>query len=370
MSDEHGSARIEGRAQALRPSVPLYRHMLYGSGLPQPLDFLVLAHIHYMCEDGKTFCVDDLVDALRNEGVLSANGKGLIGSKAVYQSVARLREAGFLHRAQANGGNFGKVSYTFYEFPSLNPHWTLPSLPDPVGLSGEAEEGNDISAGQTASPDKARADKARADRLHGNRHVSAGQTASPDRLRGRSSPPHPPEEVGTTSPSPHKPATVSRRNRQAAPEVAPEAAAAAAAFLRNLPGKWAAGLQRAESLAPWLVRNAELTGWELDMSLRIYLTHQEDGQKPPTNYGNVLGYRIKNMQPREAVMAAAAEDKKAKEQGAATGSSSSRLPDWCGECNRGERPAMVYMRVIPSDDVDDDTVVRCPRCHPALARRT
>ncbi|MFE1500776.1 hypothetical protein ACFW89_37695, partial [Streptomyces albidoflavus] len=182
---EPGSARVTGRAPALRPSVPLYRHMLYGSGLTHALDFLVLAHIHFLCEDGQSFSVDELVEALRHEGVRSSNGKGLIGSKAVYESVARLRAAGFLHRTQENGGNFGAVEYTFYEFPSLNPNWAPPVASDspqdvPLPLSGEAAPtlpaSNDISTGQTASPDKARADKARAVRRSGKRDVSAGQT--------------------------------------------------------------------------------------------------------------------------------------------------------------------------------------------------
>ncbi|WP_138909678.1 hypothetical protein, partial [Streptomyces chryseus] len=126
---DDGAASIN-RVQQLRPSVPLHRHMLYGSGLTHTADFVVLMHIHFMCEDGKDFTVNELVDALRAEGVRNANGKGdgLIGSKAVYESVARLRAAGFLHRSQENGGNFGKVSYTFYEFPAHDPNWNPPAL--------------------------------------------------------------------------------------------------------------------------------------------------------------------------------------------------------------------------------------------------
>ncbi|MEU2149295.1 hypothetical protein ABZ741_33985 [Streptomyces globisporus] len=202
--------------------------------------------------------------------------------------------------------------------------------------------------------------------------VPAGQGRNSGNPVFGTPPPHPPEEeVGTTSPSPHKHATASRRNKQPAPEVDAAAVTAAAKWLMKLPGNWAAGVQRAESLAPWLVRNAELTGWDIDMSLRVYLTRQDPGQKAPDNYGNVLGYRIKNMQPKEAVMAAAEEaaEPKQAEQQDTPGKPTSRMRDWCGKCNRGERPAETFMRVIPSDDPDDEKVTRCPDCHPAMTHR-
>ncbi|MFI8515349.1 hypothetical protein ACIGHB_29895 [Streptomyces sp. NPDC085460] len=318
---EPGSARITGRAPALRPSVPLYRHMLYGSGLSHPLDFLVLNHIHYMCEDGKTFSVDELVEVLRREGIRSANGKGLIGSKAVYESVARLRTGGWLHRAQENGGNFGSVEYTFYEFPATNPHWTPPKGSDssentPLPLSGEAGTtlpvSNRISAGQTASPDKGSADKARADRRTGGQGISAGQTASPDRRSGRPSPPHPPEEVTTSSPNP---LTDTSGHRPAAPgeegEVFdPRETAAAARFLQTLPQPWSIGRVKAKALAPVLLEAMSDQGWprlaELDGRTRGLLVQQLT--KNPTgvrNHGSVLERdRVPNLPLYEVVAGA------------------------------------------------------------------
>ncbi|WP_031029972.1 MULTISPECIES: hypothetical protein [unclassified Streptomyces] len=374
MSDEQtegvsqGSARIDGRAQSLRPSVPLYRHMLYGSGLPQPLDFLVLAHIHYMCEDGKSFCVDDLVEALRNEGVLSANGKGLIGSKAVYQSVARLREVGFLHRTQANGGNFGRVSYTFYEFPSLNPHWTLAgiaeSATEPVGLSGEAvPSGNRIGTGQTASPDRARADKARADRPRGNRAEIAGRTASPEKARGQGSPPHPPEGGGgTPPPNPRNKGRAPKADRYAeqcaltADDYQPtaEEIRAADAFLQDLPGKWQMGPDEARALAPLLASRAHTQGYEFDTYLELVLV-QDDADKPATRPSRVMPYRVRNLKRRRT------EDKPLPGAQAAPGG----LAEWCGVCNVGERPAAVYQR---TRELPDGRDVPCPECHPKFTR--
>ncbi|MEV7238055.1 hypothetical protein AB0N06_30145 [Streptomyces sp. NPDC051020] len=276
---DDGTASIS-RAQQLRPSVPLYRHMLYGSGLSHTVDFVVLMHIHFMCEDGKDFTVNELVDVLRAEGIRNANGKGdgLIGSKAVYESVARLRAAGFLHRSQENGGNFGKVSYTFYEFPAQDPNWNPPTLPGstpnlPVPLTGEAlPVGNHVSAGQTASPVKGSADRGSADRRTGKRRVSAGQTASPHKRSGKPSPPHPPEEEDSSSPNP---LTRTKRSlpsqREEGREFTPEELAAARDFLQRMQ-RWQAGLSTARKCAPRLLRAMRTQGWPA-------LTDMDDAQR-------------------------------------------------------------------------------------------
>ncbi|MEV5864379.1 hypothetical protein AB0L83_32250 [Streptomyces sp. NPDC052071] len=313
--EEPGAARIEGRAQALRPSVPLYRHMLYGANLPNSLDFLALAHIHYMCEDGRSFSVDDLVEALRGEGICAANGKGLIGSKAVYQSVARLRDVGFLHRAQENGGNFGKVSYTFYEFPSLNPHWTSREgsnrgWSEPVGLSGEAAPslpvGNRISAGQTASPDRASADRASADRRSGSVDVSAGQTASPDRRSGTAAPPTPPHREEEDSSS-RKSSSITAA---AADAQATDAAAVTAAveFLSELPGRWACGRKTAAELGSLLAESVTAQGWELGSDLVQQLTRRSQARRSAQA---VLRERIEDL-PRYRAARKALEQERAK----------------------------------------------------------
>ncbi|MFF4756337.1 hypothetical protein [Streptomyces sp. NPDC001270] len=312
-----GAARITGRSAALRPSVPLYRHMLYGSSLSHALDFLVLAHIHFMCEDGRQFSVDDLVAALRREGITSSNGKGLIGSKAVYESVARLREAGFLHRSQDNGGTFGKVSYTFYEFPASNPHWTPPPLPeslvnDPLPLSGEAVRnlptGNHVSAGQTASPDKARADKARADRRTGKRRISAGQTASPDRRSAKPSPPHPPEEVNTSSPSsPTEPSrSLPSQMEEEGESFAPKDLHAAESFLQKLTPPHHMGAVSARKYAPLLLQSMGQQGWpsifEVDRGvLAQELTRDPEGFKRPSS---LVPTRIRDLARYEVIAAA------------------------------------------------------------------
>ncbi|MEU6996629.1 hypothetical protein ABZ953_39000 [Streptomyces sp. NPDC046465] len=356
-----GAAQVTGRAPALRPSVPLYRHMLYGSGLSHALDFVVLAHVHFMCEDGKTFSVDDLVETLRGEGIRSSNGKGLIGSKAVYESVGRLRTAGFLHRNQDNSGNFGKVSYTFYEFPSLNPNWTPPGVTDsggniPLPLSGEADAtlptSNNISAGQTASPDKARADKARADRRSGKRRVSAGQTASPDRRSGKPSPPHPPEEEDSSSPNPLTGTTGALPSqREDKPKFAAEEIAEAERFLQCMK-RHQAGAASSRKLAPLLLGLMAAQDWPkitgLDKQQQELL--EADIFKNTggaVSWASCLPGWIKDLRRYEFARAA--------QKSAAGGS----VP-WCGTCESPD-----YRWFAPREG----SPTKCPTCHPSVAPR-
>lgn len=271
VAHEEGTASIS-RAAALRPSVPLYRHMLYGSGLSHPVDFLVLSHIHFMCEDGRDFTVDEVVTALRDEGVRNSNGKGdgLIGSKAVYESVGRIRAAGFLHRVQGNGGRFGRVAYTFYEFPSQNPHWTPSESSDsddnlPLPLTGEAvPASNSVSAGGTASPHKARADKGSADRRSGRTPVSAGHSASPHRRSGSVSPPTPPPEEEVKPPPPPTPSSTVRslpsQREEEGPDFSTEEIDAAARFLQRM-DRWQAGAKTARRCATRLLRTMRAQEW-------------------------------------------------------------------------------------------------------------
>ncbi|MEW1754727.1 hypothetical protein [Streptomyces angustmyceticus] len=371
---EEGSAVI-GRAQSLRPSVPLYRHMIYGSGLSHSLDFVVLMHIHFMCEDGKDFTVQDLIDSLRAEGIRNANGKGdgLVGSKAVYESVARLRAAGFLHRAQGNGGSFGKVSYTFHEFPATDPNWTPPGMSGSTGdlpfpLTGEAQPtSNEISAGQTASPHKGSADKGSADRRSGKSPILAGQTGSPLRGSGKGSPPHPPEGGGNSSPQPPKTGNKGRAPKADRLAVAcaltdedyqptKEQIAAADTWLQDLRGKWQQSIPEARTIAPLLASYVHALDHELDDYLELLLT-QEDPKDKVIVASRVLPHRIKHLKRRRRDE----REPLPQQQGASSGGGIG----WCGECNGGEMPLMPYQRTV---ELPDGTDVPCEACHPKYAR--
>lgn len=198
--------------------------------------------------------------------------------------------------------------------------------------------------------------------------VSQGQSRNRGNRGSAVHPPHPPEEEVTTSPIPKK-----RRSRgaeeqtdkatPATPAVTDEQAQAAAAFLMRLPGAWAVGRLKARNLGVELAAAVAETGWDLDLSLKAWLTRKESGKTAPRSHVVVLEYRVKNLELRESVLAAPAE-----EAGSTVGPAVDGIPDWCGQCNDGEKPLSLLMRTVPDPDPDSDRVDLCPRCHPRAIR--
>ncbi|WP_416519976.1 hypothetical protein [Streptomyces achromogenes] len=368
------------RAQAPASGVSVPAHLGVGTDLVHSLDYVVMLQVLFNLASGVQSTPLTVWKQLQARGIRSAkNAKTLVGRDAVYESFARLVDAGYLRRTQLPHpelpGRMGPVVYETFDNPAWNPEWqarqagtdpltevdekpqvgTLPGTPDPV----TPEAGK--PAGRNASRNAGSGNDGSGVPGSVNRPIPAGQDASGVPGSRMAHPPHPPEEeVGTTSPNPQKPATASRRQKGKAPEVAPEAAAAAAQFLMRLPGKWAVGLKRAENLSPWLVRNAELTGWSLDLELRMYLTRPEPGKREPNSYGAVLAHRIRDMQPRDAVLEAAAAADAAGQSAEQEAPARPGLPDWCGKC---ESPT--YRWFAP----EDGPAKQCPDCNPAVVGR-
>ncbi|MFF4653588.1 hypothetical protein [Streptomyces sp. NPDC001380] len=366
---QRDSATIQP-VQELDPEISVYRHMVYGSGLTDPLDFLILIHLLFMTKDGEIITVAKLIARLQSEGIRNGNGKGkgLVGRDAVYASIKRLMAAGFLSRLEqeSDGGSFKAVGYTFRKFPAANPAWT--PEPDPYRPERESEKpqvraravtthavpaSNRVSAAQDACGDNGHADNGHAHTARGKRRVSAAQHACGDNAYGSVSPPHPPEEGGTpSSPNPHTTGGVGGYT--------PEQLDEAVQFLMRLPGKWGLGLRRAKNLASVLLANAAETGWDLDGSLRMWLCRHEESKPLPTNYAATLEYRIKDLQLRSVAMATEDDNP----QQAQKPSPAGRVPAWCGECNHGEQPRTLLERTVDVPG-DDDAAAPCPRCHPA-----
>ena len=388
MTDQVDETGVLVRSKAPVSGISVPGHLGIGTDLVHSLDYVVMLQVLFNIAAGEVNTPRGVWKQLQDRGIRSAkNANELVGKNAVYEAFARLITAGYLRRIEVPNevpGRRPTIAYEVFDNPAWNPAWQatkagtepleseatqvenaqvnpLPGTPDVA-----FREAN-VSAGQPTSLNAGSGVQGSGVPERGKRAVPAGQPTSRVPERGKASPPHPPEEEGgTPSPSPLKPAAAPRRGgRHAAakdvPEVPAEAAAAAAAWLRSLPGKWAAGLQRSQSLAPWLVHNAELTGWQLDLPLRLYLTRNEAGKKPVEDHGRVLAYRIQNMQERAAVMAAA----EATDEPETPEQTPGGLPPWCGTCNGGQRPHAAYMRTVETGD----ELVRCPKCHPAVAAR-
>ncbi|GLW75006.1 hypothetical protein Kpho02_73030 [Kitasatospora phosalacinea] len=251
--------------------------------------------------------------------------------------------------------------------------------PEPGASDGLGE--NPISPGQSEIGENPSSGKTRVR----NEDVSAGQSRNRVFPESASNPPHPPGEVGTTS----SPYPLRRHSRDAAaapgeagaavpaeavvelPAVDPERFQEAVQFLMRLPGKWAVGRLKARGLAPELVRACDDTGWELDVSLRAWLTRAEEGKAAPRVHGTVLEFRVKNLELREAVFAS--EESAEGEREAALPArprtpERPRVPEWCGECNDGREPMSLMMRTIADPDIESDQILPCPKCHPSRVR--
>ncbi|MEU1126735.1 hypothetical protein ABZ371_24960, partial [Streptomyces sp. NPDC005899] len=129
------SAAIRGSEPA--PPVAVHPHMVFGSGLTDAMDTLVLLHCMFLVAAGLPFTVADVLTSLQREGIESTNGSGVVGRDAVRAAVRHLTKAGFIRRTQANGGRFGKVEYELFQHPVYNPSW--PSTAAPMEADGAAK---------------------------------------------------------------------------------------------------------------------------------------------------------------------------------------------------------------------------------------
>ncbi|WP_049658264.1 hypothetical protein [Kitasatospora sp. MY 5-36] len=178
-------------------------------------------------------------------------------------------------------------------------------------LGGPARTGeNPISAGQNGIGENPGSGKTR-DR---NGPVSAGQGRNQGFPTSGSNPPHPPEEVTTSSPSPltdttgRVPATPGEEEGRV---FAPEETAAAVRLLQVLPQPWSVGRVKAKGIAPALLEAMFDQGWpritELDDRARRLLVEQLT--KNPggiKNHGSVLERdRVPNLPLFEIVAGAA-----------------------------------------------------------------
>lgn len=184
--------------------------------------------------------------------------------------------------------------------------------------------------------------------------VPPGQSRNRGNRGFASHPPHPPEEVDTSSPNP--------LNQSAAPTeeeagtFTPDEILAAEHYLQMLPAPWTVGRKTAQRLAPLLLEAATAQGWELDDDLRAQLTSNPDGIK---RHASVLEKeRIADL-PLRAAMA-----KPTASQPQPTAATVG-LPAWCEDldCDEDTRERTItdahgYRRTGP-----------CPACHPANTTR-
>ncbi|MEV6133138.1 hypothetical protein AB0M05_41170 [Streptomyces violaceusniger] len=369
--DENGVIR---RGAEPAPATTVMRHMVYGSGLTHPLDYVVLLHVLFRLEEERPFTPKDIWQDLQAEGVRSAkNANQLVGRDAVYESFNRLIEAKFIRRVTEGGspGKFGRVSYRLYRQPAYNPEYAPPAEPwepqddpdfprpaEPLPGTPDADKTDGKTAGRTASRNAGSGVRGSGVPGSGQRRVPAGRTASGVPGSGKPSPPDPPEGGGTPPPNPPKTGRAARWATACAlhPEdyvPTPAEVKAADDFLQDLPGRWQCGPDVARDLAPLLASRVHTQGYELDDFFALELT-RDDPKNPARVPVRTLPGRIRDLKRRRP------QGETSPPVGATGG-----LAPWCGECNRGERPAEVFQR---TRELPDGSDVPCEQCHPKHVR--
>ncbi|MGW0573029.1 hypothetical protein [Streptomyces tauricus] len=303
-----------------------------GHDLVHSLDYVVLLQVMFNVASRVDSTPLSVWGQLKERGIRSSkNARELVGKNAVYESFGRLQEAGYMRRQQlphpTMPGRKGPVVYDIYDNPAWNPDWspvgtaaaednekvkpqvaTLPGTPDP--LSREASK----NAGQNASRNAGSVNAGSGVPGSVTRKIPAGQNASGVPGSGNGSPPHPPEEVTTSSPYPLTElagltGVPPQREEGEEAGYSEEDLRAAADVLELLPAPWTQGKPNARRLAPKLLAAMSVQGWPGIHTVDRALLMRQVGKNPHkiTNpYRLLAGDRIPNL-PRYAVVSAEAE---------------------------------------------------------------
>lgn len=288
------------------PSVTITDQTFFGHGW-QPLTITVLQAIWFMPQ-GAEFDVEDLVDWFRSLGWKSANGKPL-GADAVRRELALIRQAGYI-RAHRIRGEKGRVVGIHYEV-SKRPR---PTSDAGIRFAGDESE---TSRSHHVPPMTTHGESPH---LVDDRKPQVGPCASNDQTWSMPGvaeevkqqvapcasngvhPPHPPEEVDTSSPYPltHTKTGVLSQREEAEAEFTTEDLHAAEGFLQRMRKPWNAGRATARKCAPRLLAVMRDQGWpaigELTDKDRLLL--EQDLTKNPggvTSYAHVLPKRIADL---------------------------------------------------------------------------
>ena len=221
-------------------------------------------------------------------------------------------------------------------------------------------------------------------------HVSAGQSRNAESRVSGSPPPHPPEEVDTSSPYPLTggPSSHTSQEGEEAGCFAPKDLAAAEDLLQDLDRPWTLDRQQATKSAPELLAVLAAQGWpgiremsETDvLLLRRELTANPGGVKSShrkvlvkNRIPELLRYSVVIRSAQGTRVLVGAQDGQAGAaqpgpvpSGAASGLRAEGGIPWCGACNKGERPAEYFQRTVERPDGSD---VPCRVCHPKYATR-
>lgn len=356
ISNSAPAATTYARAVEPEPSVTITDATFFGHGW-QPTTIATLQAIWFMPQ-GMSFTVDELAAWFGQLGWKSTNGRPF-GQEGVRRELALIRAAGYIQavRLRGEGGKVTGIRYEISkrvrtELPAAGP-WIPIQAAEPQKASSDHVP---LPTGDGGQPEMVGNGNRRSHHVpsptgHGRRPEMVGKPfpqVAPCAV-GKPNPPHPPEEVETSSPNPH--------NQSAAPteeeaDFSPEEILTAEQFLQLLPAPWNVGRKTAQRLAPKLLEAARDQGWDLDDDLRAQLASNPDGIK---RHASVLEKeRIADLPLKAASVRPAKSTRPGRAQHAAPA-----IP-WCQHLTCDE-----VSRTRTTRDTNGylDTVL-CPACHP------
>ncbi|MCX4571613.1 hypothetical protein OOK48_35425 [Streptomyces viridodiastaticus] len=299
------------------PNVSVHAHMRSGphAVTTDPLDLLVVVELMFLFgEQARRRASDEplvitpqsVLERLREMGVRSGNGSRLVGRDAVYASFGRLREKGYIRRivlSDAATGQRTGVAYEFYDWPAWNPD--APAVVEfsqvgaTSGIAGSGDAGS--SAGNRTKTGSVQVGATSGNAGSGDAGSSESSQVTPT-SGNAGSPPHPPEEVETSSPYPltHTTRGVPSQKEEGEVEFDTDDVRAAENFLQRMQKPWNAGRSTARKCAPRLLAVMRDQGWpaigELsDTDRRLLEAEITKNPGGVTSYAHVLPKRIADL---------------------------------------------------------------------------
>lgn len=314
------------RAEAPISGISLPAHLGIGTDLVDGIDYVVLIQVMFDTASGRKISPVLTWQRLQERGIRSTKNRAeLVGRNTVYEAFSRIIESGYIERYEARNekhpGRKGPVSYRVYDNPAWNPVWQAAQVgSDPLRVDTNAQVGTLPGTGDGLSharPSNGKGADGNASRNQGSgvpgsgvpgsvkARVPAGRNASP--VPG--SPPHPLEEVTTSSPYPlsHGDGAKQHPSQTEGEEAgyAEEDLKAAADVLQVLPEPWTQGKLNAGRLAPKLLAVMAEQGWPgIHTVDRVVLTKQltKNPHKVTNPYRLLASDRVPNL-PRYGVVA-------------------------------------------------------------------
>ncbi|MFH9439507.1 hypothetical protein [Streptomyces rochei] len=274
------------------PHVTITEETFFGHGW-QPLT-IAFAQALWFLPPNQSFDVPFLVSWLDRIGWKGANGKP-IGENVVRRELKLLREAGYVqsHRLRGEGGKAVGIQYVVSQRRTDQPE-TGAWIPAPEDYRSSDHMPPMTTRGQ--SPHVAIDKKPSSDHMPSlttpggsPRVVNGAKSQVAPHATNELPPPHPPEEVDTSSPYPLTDSKGSLPSqREEAGEFSIEDIAAAERFLQTLRKPWQAGRATARRCAPLLLREMRELGWPSIREVDQPLLEQEilkntEGAKSPAH---------------------------------------------------------------------------------------